>query len=118
VVAHLEAAISPEFHDHTLPPGDRRAPAVRRSRPANSGRRSRTSPARLEELVMAGAKVTACLRFTGTFTGVFDRRIVAGQRIDFLAFDVLAVNDGRVADNWHLEDNLTLMQPRGSRAAS
>jgi hypothetical protein len=37
----------------------------------------------------------------------------AGQAIDFQAFDLYHVVDGRIAENWHLEDNLTLLQQMG-----
>ncbi|MDB5988637.1 MAG: hypothetical protein JWQ10_40, partial [Herbaspirillum sp.] len=36
-----------------------------------------------------------------------------GQIIDFQAFDLYRVADGRITDNWHLEDNLTLLQQMG-----
>jgi SnoaL-like polyketide cyclase len=31
-----------------------------------------------------------------------------GQTINFIATDIYRVADGRVAENWHIEDNLTL----------
>jgi predicted ester cyclase len=67
----------------------------------------------VEELVVAGEKVTARLRFKGTFTGTFGDRAGSGQPVDFIAIDVIAINDGKITDNWHLEDNLTLMQQLG-----
>ena len=37
-----------------------------------------------------------------------------GQAIDFYAFDLYQVNaQGRISDNWHLEDNLTLLRQLG-----
>ncbi|MFM0627874.1 ester cyclase [Paraburkholderia xenovorans] len=33
-----------------------------------------------------------------------------GQTVDFQAFDLYRVKDGRIVDNWHLEDNLTLLK--------
>jgi predicted ester cyclase len=37
----------------------------------------------------------------------------AGQQVDFIATDILRVRDGRITDNWHLEDNLTFLQQIG-----
>jgi hypothetical protein len=36
-----------------------------------------------------------------------------GQEIDFIATDLLKVTNGRISDNWHIEDNLTLLSKMG-----
>ena len=36
-----------------------------------------------------------------------------GQTINFIATEIYRVADGRIAENWHLEDNLTLQQELG-----
>jgi hypothetical protein len=36
-----------------------------------------------------------------------------GQAIGFIATDLLRVHDGRITDNWHIEDNLTLLTQTG-----
>ena len=112
-LSDLELAISPSFHDHTLPVGRPQGP----DGPAFASRQFRTAvpdlTCKIEELVVAGDKVTARLRFEGTFTGTFGDRAGAGQPIGFVAIDLLGIADGRVTDNWHLEDNLTLMQQLG-----
>jgi hypothetical protein len=33
--------------------------------------------------------------------------------IAFIATDLVKVENGRIADNWHIEDNLTLLQEMG-----
>jgi predicted ester cyclase len=111
--AQLEAAIAARFEDHTLPAGRPQGPEG----PAFASRQFRAAVPDLrcevEELVVAGEKVTARLRFRGTFTGTFANRSGSGQPVDFIAIDVLGFHDGKVTDNWHLEDNLTLMQQLG-----
>ena len=37
----------------------------------------------------------------------------AGQPVDFIATHILRVRNGRITDNWHLEDNLTFLQQIG-----
>jgi hypothetical protein len=37
-----------------------------------------------------------------------------GQTVDFPAFDLYRVKDGRIAGNRHLEDNLTLLRQLGA----
>jgi len=58
-------------------------------------------------------RVISHLRFTGHFTGTFMGHAGAGQQVDFIATDILRVRDGRITDNWHLEDNLTFLQQIG-----
>ena len=36
-----------------------------------------------------------------------------GQPIDFIATDIYRIANGKIAENWHLEDNLTLLQQVG-----
>jgi predicted ester cyclase len=56
-------------------------------------------------------RVVSSLRFTGSFTGTFGRLQGTGQRVDFVAADILRINDqGQITDNWHLEDNLTFLK--------
>lgn len=72
----------------------------------------------IDEMLVAGDRVSLRLHFTGRFTGVFPtpHAVVQGQgqAIDFHAFDLYQVNaQGRISDNWHLEDNLTLLRQLG-----
>ena len=76
----------------------------------------------IEDMLVAGDRVTLRLHFTGRFTGVFPTPQGPlqgqGQAIDFYAFDLYRVNaQGRISDNWHLEDNLTLLRQLGVLAA-
>lgn len=36
-----------------------------------------------------------------------------GKNISFSAIDILHVKDGKITEDWHLEDNLTLKQQLG-----
>ena len=36
-----------------------------------------------------------------------------GQLIEFIATDLVKIEKGRIIDNWHIEDNLTLRQQMG-----
>jgi predicted ester cyclase len=33
-----------------------------------------------------------------------------GQTINLIATDIYRITDGRIAENWHIEDNLALRQ--------
>jgi predicted ester cyclase len=111
--ARLREAIAPAFIDHTLPPGRPQGP----DGPAYASRQFRAAVpdlrVRVVKLIIAEAYVTAHLNFTGHFTGKFGSTTGNGQPIDFIATDLLKVQNGRIADNWHLEDNLTLLSKMG-----
>ena len=60
-------------------------------------------------------RVVSNLRFTGHFTGTFAKRQGKGQNVDFVATDILRIDQhGQITDNWHLEDNLTFLKQIGA----
>jgi predicted ester cyclase len=109
----LARAIGPDFVDHTLPPGRPQGP----SGPAQASRTFLTAVPDLEiavvQRLVVGDRVVSHLRFTGHFTGAFMGHTGTGQSIDFIATDILRVRNGRITDNWHLEDNLSFLQQIG-----
>jgi len=110
---HARAALAADFTDRTLPPG--RAQGV--PGPLAASRFVRTAipdlQADLLQLIVAGDRVTVHYRFHGHFTGRWADRQGQGQAIDFIATDIYRIANGKIADNWHIEDNLTLMQQLG-----
>jgi predicted ester cyclase len=97
--ALLKQAIAPAFTDRTLPPGRPQGPEG----PAFASRQFRAAVPDLtvivEKMIVAG----------GTFGKVRGQ----GQAISFIATDLVKVENGRITDNWHIEDNLTLLQQMG-----
>ncbi|HWW71801.1 MAG TPA: ester cyclase, partial [Duganella sp.] len=101
----------------TLPPGREQGPGG----PLQASKAFRVAvpdlKAEATHLVAQGDRVSVRLHFTGHFTGKFgdgDSPIQGkGQAIDFQAFDIYRVANGRIAENWHLEDNLTLLRQLG-----
>jgi predicted ester cyclase len=67
----------------------------------------------VEKMIVAGDYVTVHMRFAGHFTGTFGKALGRGQAISFIATDLVKVENGRITDNWHIEDNLTLLQQMG-----
>jgi predicted ester cyclase len=109
----LDRALSPHFVDHTLPPGRPQGPTG----PAMASKAFLTAVPDLKTAVVqrlvVGDRVVSHLRFTGHFTGTFQGVQGHGQLVDFIATDILRVQDGRITDNWHLEDNLTFLRQVG-----
>lgn len=111
--ALLDQAIGPSFTDHTRPPG--RPPG-----PRGPAAASKVFLAAVPDLtvtvvqrLVVGDRVVSHLRFTGHFTGSFSGTEGKGQAVDFIATDILRVANGRITDNWHLEDNLTFLRQAG-----
>lgn len=106
-------ALSPQFQDRTLPPG--RVQGV--EGPLQASRVFRQAVPDLhcdvEQMLLAGDRVVAHLHFTGHFTGTFKGVQGKGQTVDFIATDIYRVVDGKIVENWHLEDNLTLLSQLG-----
>jgi predicted ester cyclase len=111
--ALLKEAIASNFIDHTLPPGRPQGPEG----PAFASRRFRAAVPDLkvtvEKMIVAGDYVTVHMNFTGHFTGKFGQTQGKGQPVPFIATDLVKIKNGRITDNWHIEDNLTLLHEMG-----
>jgi predicted ester cyclase len=111
--ALLKEAIASDFTDHTLPPGRPQGPQG----PAFASRRFRAAVPDLEvtveKMIVAGDYVTVHMNFTGHFTGRLGQTQGKGQPVPFIATDLVKIENGRITDNWHIEDNLTLLQEMG-----
>lgn len=110
---YARQALAEDFIDRTLPKG--RAQGV--AGPLQASKTFRTAVpdlrAEVDDLVVAGDRVSVHLHFRGHFSGRFGEHQGRGQEVDFQAFDLYRVTKGRIAENWHLEDNLTLLQQLG-----
>jgi predicted ester cyclase len=110
---YVSAAVADNFRDNTLPVGRPQGPkglifasqAFRVAIP--------DLHCKIEDLLVSGDKVTARLTFTGTHKGEFMGRPATGKPVRFFAIDVLRIRGGRIVEDWHLEDNLTLLQQMG-----
>lgn len=105
----LDAVISPHFIDNTLPEGRPQGPKGIKVASENFRKAVPDLHCSLEDLLIVGDKVTARLLFTGTFKGTFKGIPGTNKPIKFFAIDILRIKDGRLVEDWHLEDNLTLL---------
>lgn len=114
--ALARAALADDFADRTPPPG--RAPGL--AGPLAASRTMRAAipdlSCEIEQMIVAGERVVVHLRFRGHFTGRFGPVQGNGQAIDFIATDIYRIERGRIAENWHIEDNLTLLRELGIAA--
>ena len=109
-----KAALAENFKDLNLPQGRQQGPEG----PLQASAQFRGAVPDLEvtvtEMLIAGDRVIGRLHFTGHFTGTFNGKQGKGQVIDFAAVDIYRVVNGKIIENWHLEDNLTLLQQFGA----
>ncbi len=111
--ALARAALAPGFTDRTLPSG--RAQGLPGPLAASAFVRAAVPDMRadIEQLIVSGDRAIVHLRFQGHFTGSFKGVQGKGQAIDFIATDIYRVADGRITDNWHIEDNLAFLRQLG-----
>jgi predicted ester cyclase len=106
-------ALAPDFIDLNLPEGRPQGPQG----PLVASRGFREAVPDLEVTVahawIDGDQVISQLHFSGHFTGHFQRRAGDGRSIAFDAVDIYTIREGRIASNWHLEDNLSLLKQFG-----
>jgi predicted ester cyclase len=69
--------------------------------------------AEMKELIVNNDKAVVQYQFTGNFTGKFNELQGQGQPIDFVAVDIYTVKNEKITENWHLEDNFTLLSKMG-----
>ena len=114
--ALARAALAPNFFDNTLPNG--RPQGIDGVLKASHAFRTAVPDLHCDvpQMIVAGDRVVTHLHFTGHFTGSFMGKQGQGQVIDFIATDIYRVADGRIAEDWHLEDNLTFLQQAGLAA--
>lgn len=108
--ALAQQALAPDFMDRTLPAGRAQGPAGPLQASAGFRKAVPDLGAEIEEMIVTGDRVILRLSFHGHFTGSFGAVQGHGQEVAFRAIDIYRVADGRITDNWHLEDNLTLLQ--------
>ncbi|WP_230291207.1 ester cyclase [Croceicoccus sp. Ery5] len=106
----LNRAIGADFIDHTLPDGRPQGPTGPAVASAGFLEAVPDLKVTVVQRLVVGDRVVSHLRFSGHFTGRFDGMSGHGQPVDFIATDIVRVRDGRITDNWHLEDNLTFLR--------
>jgi len=103
-------ALASDFMDRALPPG--RPQGISGPLAASQAFHAAVPDLNCEvqQMIVSGDRVVSHLRFTGHFTGTFNGVKGKGQTVNFIATDIYRIADGRIAENWHLEDNLTFLQ--------
>jgi predicted ester cyclase len=111
--ALAQEALAADFMDRALPPG--RPQGIAGPLAASKAFHSAVPDLQCEiqQMIVSGDRVVSHLRFSGHFTGTFNGVQGQGQAVNFIATDIYRIANGRIAENWHLEDNLTFLQQIG-----
>jgi len=116
--AVAEAIIHPEFFDHTNPPGMERGLDGHKA----IGRLFRTAfpdlEWRIDDLIAEGDKAVARTTMSGTHLGEFFGIRPTGRRVSMTGVHVLRIQDGKIAEHWGSNDDLSLMRQLGAIPAS
>ena len=107
---YAEAALAQNFVDRTLPSGRPQGLSGVLEASKNFRAAIPDLTAEIEELLVVNDRAVIRYTFAGHFTGTFKDLKGDGREINFRAVDIYRVQNGQISDNWHLEDNLSLMQ--------
>ena len=110
---YLDRALSPDFVDNTLPEGRPQGPEGPMFASHNFRKAVPDLRCEVKDLLISGDKVTVRMVFKGTHQGEFLSVKASGKPVEFIAIDILRIQDGKIMEDWHLEDNLTLFQQLG-----
>lgn len=67
----------------------------------------------IDELIAEGDKVAYQWTAKGTHEGEFMGVPPTGNEVTITGSDIVRIEDGKIAETWHVEDNLGLMQQLG-----
>jgi predicted ester cyclase len=107
---YLNAAIAPTFMEHTLPKDTPKSSYELKL--ASNQMRAAIPDLRctVEELLISSDKITARLVYSGTSKGLFMGTPATGKPVKFAAIDILHIQNGKLVEDWHLEDTLSLLE--------
>ena len=67
-----------------------------------------------EDVIVAGDKVTVRSTIRGTHQGELLGIPATGAPVEFMAIDIHRVENGQIAETWHIEDYLSLIFQLGA----
>lgn len=71
-----------------------------------------------EDFVVTGDKVAVRSVSSGTHSGELLGIPATGRKVEYRAFDFHRIEDGRIAESWHMEDYFALLQQFGASFAA
>ena len=108
-----DEVVHPEFFDHTNPPEMKHG--VEGHKAIGLLFRSAYPDLwwQIDDLIAEGDKVVARTTMSGTHSGDFFRIAPTGRRVSMVGVHVFRIQDGKVAEHWGSNDDLSLMRQLG-----
>jgi steroid delta-isomerase-like uncharacterized protein len=106
----LTQVVSPDLVIHTAPPGEGSSLESLRHTLATARAGLPDFAFRIDDLIVAGDAVAVRTTVQGTHLGEFFGAPPTGKRLEIAAVDIWSVEDDKLAENWHLEDILGVME--------
>jgi len=112
-VEKLNALLSPDFVSHFagLPQPLNREQYIQVNRAAKTAFSDLKRT--VEDLIAEADKVTLRITARGTHTGVFQGIAATGRRTEISGIAIRRIADGKIAEEWVINDQLGLMQQLG-----
>ena len=113
-LAAVDEYMSPEFVDHSAPPG---LPSDREGVKMQFAMFFAALPdleAIIHDQVADAAKVVTRKTLRGTHRGDLLGMSPTGKRIEIEVIDILAIREGKITDHWNLVDHLGMLKQLGA----
>ena len=105
----LTEVVAPDLVIRTAPPGEGSSLESLKETLAAARAGLPDFAFRIDDLIVDGNSVVVRTTIGGTHLGTFFGAPPTGNRIEIPAIDLWRVDDGKLAENWHLEDILGVM---------
>jgi predicted ester cyclase len=112
-VAVAEQIIHPDFYDHTNPPGLQEGLCGHNGIVAYFRSAFPDLEFRIDALIAEGDRVVACTTMVGTQRGEFFGIPPTGKSVTVPGIHILRIAEGRIAEHWGVNDDLSLMRQLG-----
>jgi steroid delta-isomerase-like uncharacterized protein len=112
-VAALDAFYAPDHVDHTLPPGMPTSPEGTKQAIAMTLAALPDLHVTIEDMIAEGDKVVTRFTTHGTQQGAFGSIPPTGKRVAITSIEITRVADGKIVEDWGLDDRLGMLQQLG-----
>lgn len=112
-VAALDAFYAPDHVDHTLPPGLPVSPEGTKQGIAIIMAALPDLHITIEDMIAEGDKVVTRFTTHGTQQGAFGSIPPTGKRVAISTIEITRVADGKIVEDWGLDDRLGMLQQLG-----
>lgn len=112
-VAALDAFYAPDHVDHTLPPGMPTSPEGTKQAIIMTLVALPDLHVTIEDMIAEGDKVVTRFTTHGTQQGVFGSIPPTGKRVAITTIEITRVADGKIVEDWGLDDRLGMLQQLG-----